>query len=150
MTTLTRWSPFREIDAVFDQLNRGLGLTRLSRDSGRETMRVADWSPIVDIVETDGDYEIKVELPEVRKEDVTVSVDDGVLLIQGERKMEREENGRKYHRVERTHGSFARSFTLPDNVDATTVRATHKNGMLYVHLGKAEEAKPRSIEIKVA
>ncbi len=113
-------------------------------------MTIADWTPTVDISETDDEYLIKVELPEVRKEDVKVTVHEGVLMLQGERKLEREEQNKKYHRVERAYGSFARSFTLPENVDDNSVKARHKDGMLYLHLAKTEEAKPKSIEVKVA
>ena len=113
-------------------------------------MTVADWAPSVDISETDDEYLIKVELPGVPKEDVKVTVHDGVLTLQGERKLEREQKDNKFHRVERSYGSFARSFTLPENVDGGSVQAKHKDGLLYLHLGKIEETKPRSIEVKVA
>jgi HSP20 family protein len=116
----------------------------------RELMTIADWAPTVDVSETDDEYLIKVELPEVRKEDVKVTIHDGVLTLQGERKLEREEKNKKYHRVERAYGSFARSFTLPDNVDDNSVKARNRDGMLYLHLGKTEEAKPKSIEVNVA
>ena len=142
--TLTRWNPFREMEEIFD---------RFSRSSGQqEKLTIADWAPTVDISETGNEYLIKVELPEVRKEDVKVSVDQGVLTIQGERKLESEgsDDKKKYHRVERAYGSFARSFTLPDNVDTSAIDAKQQDGVLHVRLGKAEEAKPKQIEVKVA
>jgi HSP20 family protein len=105
---------------------------------------------MVDIVETDDEYLIKAELPEVRREDVKVSVENGVLTIRGERKLEKEANGKKLHRVERYYGSFLRTFVVPDNVDETKVRAEFKDGVLNVHLPKSEKAKPRAIEVKVA
>ena len=147
---MTRWNPLREMETMLDFFNRGLGRRpTLSGEGSQEIMTVADWSPVVDIEENEAEYLIKAELPEVRKEDVKVSINEGVLTLSGERKMEREEKNRKYHRVERTYGSFARCFTLPDNVNEESVRARHKDGMLYLHLGKTEEAKPRSIEISV-
>ncbi len=147
---LTRWNPFREMDEFLYQFNRSVG--RPTRGEGRQEIAVADWAPTVDISETETEYVIQAELPEVRKDDVKVTVHDGVLTIQGERKMEREETDtkKKYHRIERSHGSFARSFTLPENVDDNSVKARHRDGMLYLHLEKTEEAKPKSIEVKVA
>jgi HSP20 family protein len=92
---------------------------------------------------------IKAEIPEVNKEDVKITVDNGVLTIRGERKQEKEEKGKKFHRVERSYGSFTRSFTLPDNVDETKIKASFKDGMLNLHIQKSEKAKPRVIEVKV-
>jgi len=110
---------------------------------------VFDWSPTVDIVETPEEFQIKAELPEVKKEDVKVSVDGGVLRIEGERKQEKEEKGKKYHRIERSYGSFLRTFRLPDNVDEGKVQADFKDGVLCVRLHKAEKTKPKAIEVKV-
>ena len=149
--TLTRWNPLRDMDEIFDRFNRSFSRLPAPRGEGnQELMTIADWAPTVDVSETDDEYLIKVELPEVRKEDVKVTIHDGVLTLQGERKLEREEKNKKYHRVERAYGSFARSFTLPENVDDNNVKARNKDGMLYLHLGKTEEAKPKSIEVKVA
>jgi len=108
-----------------------------------------DWVPRVDIAETDTEFEIKVEIPEVNKEDVKVAVYNGVLTIRGERKQEKEEHGKKFHRVERKYGSFTRSFTLPDNVDENAIKAAFKDGMLHLHIQKTEEAKPKVIEVNV-
>jgi len=115
-----------------------------------ESMTVADWIPPVDISETGVEYLIKAEIPEVRKEDVKVTLEHGVLTIQGMRRQEAEENGKKYHRVERSYGSFMRSFSLPDLVDDTKLQAVFKEGILTLHLPKSEKAKPKSIEVKVA
>jgi HSP20 family protein len=112
-------------------------------------MVVADWVPSVDVSETDGEYQIKAEIPDVKKEDVKVTVEDGVLTIQGERKQEKEVTGKKYHRVERSYGSFVRSFTLPDLVDEEKVKAEFKDGVLNLQLPKSEKAKPKAIEVKV-
>jgi HSP20 family protein len=153
---LVRWDPFRELEDMGERLNRvfaGLGrpgLVRSSGNEGREELTVPQWAPMVDIVETDDEYLIKAELPEVRREDVKVSVENGVLTIRGERKLEKEANGKKLHRVERYYGSFLRTFVVPDNVDETKVRAEFKDGVLNVHLPKSEKAKPRAIEVKVA
>ena len=149
--TLTRWNPFRDMEDVFDRFNRSCSRHPATRGEGsNEIMTIADWAPTVDISETETEFLIKVELPEVGKEDVKISVHEGVLTIQGERKMERDESKQKYHRVERAYGRFARSFMLPENVDEESIDASHKDGMLNVRLGKVEEVKPKSIEIKVA
>ena len=113
-------------------------------------MTVAQWSPVVDITEDDKEYHIKAELPELRKEDVKVAVDHGVLTISGERKFEKEETGRKYHRIERSYGSFARSFSVPDDADDARVSAEFKDGLLTVLLTKNEKARPKSMEVKVS
>jgi HSP20 family protein len=117
--------------------------------TNKETMIVADWVPSVDVSETEGEYQIKAEIPDVKKEDVKVTVEDGVLTIQGERKYEKEEKGKKYHRVERSYGSFIRSFTLPDLVDEAKVKAEFKDGVLNLQLPKSVKAKPKSIEVTV-
>jgi HSP20 family protein len=146
--TLVRWDPFRELESMSDRLNRVFARPTLST-SGREALTVADWMPTVDISETDSAYLIKAELPEVKKEDVKVTVENGVLTLQGERRQEKEEKGKKYHRVERSYGSFARSFTLPESVDEGAVKAEYKDGMLSLHLPKTEKVKPKSIDVKV-
>jgi len=118
--------------------------------NGKETMIVADWTPSVDISETDGEYQIKAEIPDVKKEDVKVTLEDGVLTIQGERKHEKEEKGKKYHRIERSYGSFVRTFSLPDVIDEEKVKAEFKEGVLNLTLPKSEKAKPKAIDVKVA
>jgi HSP20 family protein len=143
-----RWDPFRELEEMSDRLNR-MFARPAARTNGKETMIVADWAPTVDISETEGEYQIKAEIPEVRKEDVKVTLEDGVLTIQGERKQEKEEKGKKYHRIERSYGSFVRSFSLPDLIDEEKVKAEFKDGVLSLHLPKSEKAKPKAIEVKV-
>ena len=136
MNAVMRWDPFRELEEMSSRLNRVFNT-------------VADWIPTVDIAETDAEYQIKAELPEVKKEDVKVTVEDGVLTISGERRHETEEKGKKYHRVERSYGSFVRSFTLPDHVDDPKVKAEYKAGVLHLYLPKSEKAKPKAIDVKI-
>lgn len=157
MNALTRWDPlkswdpFKEMRELQDRIGSLFNLTPFRRGDGKEeTMTVAEWSPLVDIVEDDKEYLIKAELPEVRKEDVKVTVENGVLSITGERNYEKEEKSRKYHRIERAYGGFVRSFTIPDDADASKVSADFKDGVLKVHLAKDEKAKPKTIEVKVA
>jgi HSP20 family protein len=146
---LVRWDPFRELEEMSNRLNRLFERPALRTGNGKETLTVADWVPSVDISETDTEYLIKAELPEVKKEDVKVTMQDGVLTIQGERRQEKEEKDKKFHRVERSYGSFVRSFTLPDYVDDTKVKAEFKEGILNLHLPKSEKAKPKAIEVRV-
>jgi HSP20 family protein len=147
---VVRWDPFRELEDMSARLNRMIGRSVASQDKGRETLTVADWTPLVDISETDSEYLIKAELPEVKKEDVKVTVEDGVLTIQGDRRQEKEERGKKFHRIERAYGSFVRSFTVPDYVDDAKVSAEFKDGVLTLHLPKSERAKPKAVEVKVS
>src|SRR2546421_12767373 len=146
INTLTRWEPLGLAD-VENRLSRFFGRRTTN---GREDITIADWEPLADITEDDKEYLIKAELPDVKKEDVKVTVENGVLTISGERKFEKEEKKKKYHRVERAYGSFMRSFSLPDQADASKVKAEFKNGMLTVHLPKSEKAKPKQIEVNVA
>jgi len=110
---------------------------------------LSKWSPAVDIVEDENQFVIKAELPEIKKEEVHVTVDNGVLTISGERKFEKEEKNKRYHRVERSYGSFTRSFSLPEGADPGKVRAEFKDGVLQVHVQKSETARPNNIEVKV-
>ena len=146
---LVGWDPFRELEDVSDRLNRMFARPATHTSNGKETMIVADWTPSVDIAETQGEYLIKAEIPDVKKEDVKVTVEDGVLTIQGQRKQEKEEKGIKYHRIERSYGSFARTFSLPDVIEADKVKAEFKDGILNLYLPKSEKAKPKAIEVKV-
>jgi HSP20 family protein len=148
--TLVRWDPFRELEDMSDRLNRVFARPALRSTNGKENLTVADWMPTVDISESEGEYLIKAELPEVKKEDVKVTVENGVLTLQGERRQEKEEKGKKFHRVERSYGSFIRSFTLPESVDESMVKAEYKDGVLNLHLPKSERVKPKAIDVKVA
>ena len=143
---IVRWDPWQEIADKFDRYTRAVGQPRAG---SQEVVATGDWAPRVDIAETDKAFVIKAEIPEVKKEDVQVTVDNGVLAIRGERKQEKEEKGKKFHRVERYYGSFTRSFTLPDNVDETKISASFKDGVLNLQIQKTEEVKPKSIEVKV-
>jgi HSP20 family protein len=146
---IIKWDPFKELEDVSNHLNRIFRRSSDSVQASRESMTVADWSPSADITETDTAYLIKAEIPGVNKQDVKVSVQDGMLTIQGERKMEKEEKGKKFHRVECSYGSFVRSFRMPDDVDENSVNAEFKDGMLNVTLVKSAKPKPKSIKVDV-
>ncbi len=151
MNGLTRWNPFREMEDLQKRLD-----TLFNLESSRpgvqkeESITVARWAPLVDVSEDEREYLIKAELPEVHKDDVKVTVENGVLTIAGERKLAAEEKTRKYHRVERAYGNFVRSFAVPDDADDARVSADFKDGVLTVRLAKHEKARPRSVEVKVA
>ena len=146
--TLTRWEPVREMEDFQNRLSALLGRPP-RRGNGREEITLPEWTPPADITEDDKEYLIKTELPEMKKEDVKVAVENGVLIISGERKFEKEEKKKKYHRVERGYGTFMRSFALPDDADFNKVNAEFKNGVLTVHVPKSERAKPKQVEVKV-
>lgn len=150
---LMRWEPpFKGIERLSDTLNRFLArpLNLFERPLGtEESLTVTEWMPAVDIEETDKEYLVKAEIPEVKKENVKVLVEDGSLVIQGERRKEKEEKGVKFHRMERSYGSFLRSFSLPVDADEKKIVAEFEEGLLKVHLPKTEAAKPKAIEIKV-
>jgi HSP20 family protein len=107
------------------------------------------WSPAVDIVETDNNLVIKADLPEVKLEDIEVRVENGTLTLKGERKFEKEEKTKGVHRIERSYGSFIRSFSLPDSFDTNNVNAEYKNGVLTITMPKKEAAKPRQVKVEV-
>ena len=151
MNVMTRWNQFKELEDLQHTLGSLFGRAQVRWPEGKEeTMRVADWTPLVDISEDGKEYLIKAELPEVKKEDVKITMEDGTLTIMGDRKFEKEENGKKYHRVERAYGSFGRSFSLPDDASPAKITADFKDGVLKVHVAKNEKATPKQIEVSVS
>ena len=151
MSTLIRWNPWREMEDLQRRLSSVFGLApfRGNATTDEKNGTLAEWAPAVDVIEDDKEYLIKVELPEVHKDNVNVTVENGVLTITGERKAEKEEKNRKYHRLERFYGKFERSFSVPTDADETKVNAEFKDGVLRVHLAKSEKALPKQIEVKV-
>lgn len=143
--SLIRWEPFREMDDFFRQVSPLLGRSAL-RGLGE---RGNEWAPTANITETEKEYLIKAELPEVKKEDVNITLENGVITISGERKQEKEAKDENEIRVESFYGTFTRSFVLPDNVDANGVRAESKDGVLKIRIPKKEASKPKAITIQV-
>jgi HSP20 family protein len=145
---LVRWDPFRELETIQTRLNR------LFADAPGPAVDqgplFSAWAPAVDVAETDKEYVIKADLPELKKEDVKVELLDGVLTVEGERKHEKEDKGTTFHRVERSYGKFVRRFALPTEIDSAKVQAEFKEGVLSVHLPKTAAVKPKAIEVKVA
>src|SRR5437667_587764 len=146
------WNRMREIDEAQNLLNRFfLGGFPNRMGSGEiHSLAVADWSPEVDISEDDHGYLLKADLPEMKKDDVRVTVEDGILSVSGERKGEKEDQKRKFHRIERSYGTFRRSFTLPEDADSMKVTAEFRDGVLKVHLPTTIRAKSKAIPVKVA
>jgi HSP20 family protein len=143
--TLIRWNPYRHLASLpldvvtfFDASSLGLGL---NPDT--------EWSPSVDVVETKELYELKAEVPGIKKEDIRISFEGGLLTLKGEKKQENEEKNRNYHKVERVYGRFERSFRLPEGIKTDAIKARYDNGVLTVAIPKVEEAKPKEIAVTV-
>ncbi|MGX9725751.1 MAG: Hsp20/alpha crystallin family protein [Candidatus Electronema sp. VV] len=139
------WDPFREMEALLDRYSRS---ARKQAAGETKAIETGDWMPSVDIAETDGEFVVRTELPGVSKEDVTVHIDNGILTIKGEKKLETKDE--KRHRIECAYGTFVRSFSLPQDVDVEKVGAEYKNGILCLTIPKLEKAKPKQIEVKVS
>jgi HSP20 family protein len=147
MTVLTRWDPFREFNTLQDRMNR---LYRDSFGEGREeALTTSTFAPPVDVYEDEHNVTLKIEVPGIDEKDVDVRIENNVLTVHGERKFEKEEKEENYRRVERQYGSFTRSFTLPNTVDAEKVSANYEKGILKITLAKKAEAKPKQIKVHV-
>ena len=147
---LIRWEPAREIGTIQSEMNRLFNTffdTPTSLSSGPALRR---WIPAMDLVEGEGEYVLKADLPGLSDDDVKIEVEDNVLTISGERKAEREERKDGYYRIERSSGTFRRSLNLPEGVDPEAVKASFDRGVLEVHVPKPEQRKPRKVQISVA
>jgi HSP20 family protein len=146
---IVRWDPFRELQAMQDRMNRIFGDVHTRRGED-DVMARGDWLPLVDIYENDRhELLIKAEMPGMKREDIDIKVENNTLTIRGERQREGEVREEQYHRVERSYGSFARSFSLPSTIDSEKVSAEYKDGVLTIVLPTREEAKPRQISVQV-
>lgn len=139
------WEPISELENFFHKY--GKLKTGNSEDSGQ--FEIGDWNPVVDISENKDEFLVKAEIPGVSKENVSIQVDDRVLTVKGEKKLEYETDNDKTHRSECLYGSFIRSFTLPKDVEEENIRADYKNGVLTLTIPKSEKAKPKQIEVKI-
>jgi HSP20 family protein len=142
--SLIRWEPFREFDELFRHYSPVFNRALRNADEG-----AARWTPSANISETEKEYLIKAELPEVKKEDVKITLDDGVITISGERKFEKEDKDERAIRVESFYGTFERRFSLPDNVDTSAISAESKDGVLRVRIPKQAVAQPKTLTIPV-
>ncbi len=148
-----KWEPFRDMDDIFnrffaDTLRRWPVQGAPLANEGQQVL-AREWAPLADVTENDGEYVIKAELPEVRKEDVSITVQDGVLTLTGERKQEKRAEGEKVHRVERFYGTFARRFSLPENADEQAIRAESKDGVILIHIPKQKVVQPQPRQIAI-
>jgi HSP20 family protein len=152
MNKLITWNPLREMDEAQNRFNPFFlaGFPNRMGSGEIHSLTVADWSPEVDISEDDRGYLLKADLPEMKKDDVRVTVEDGILSVSGERKAEKEDQKKKFHRVERSFGNFRRSFTLPEDADSTKVTAEFRDGVLKVHLPTTARPRSKAIQVKVA
>jgi HSP20 family protein len=146
MRILTRWEPTRGLTTLQDQINR---LFHDSFPRTEEEASLSAWAPAVDIYETEHELVVKADLPEVDAKDLDIRVENNILTIRGERKFEKKVNEENYLRVERSYGSFARSFTLANTVNAEAIKADYQNGVLTLTIPKREEAKPKQIKVNV-
>lgn len=146
---IVRWEPFRDLFTSQDRFNRLFNQT-FSQAFGDDEGKLGSWAPAVDIYETDQNLVLNAELPGVDPKDVEVRVENNTLYLKGQRKFENEVNEENYHRIERSYGSFTRTFALPGTIDAERVAAEFKGGLLTLTMPKREEAKPKTIKIQVA
>jgi HSP20 family protein len=146
MSAIYRWDPFRGLNTLNEQVNR---LLNDSFAPSSETA-MANWSPAVDIYETEGELVVKADLPDVNEKNIDIRVENNTLTITGERKFEEKVNKDNYLRVERAYGTFSRSFSLPNTVNTEAIQADYHNGLLTVHMPKREESKPKQIKVGVS
>jgi HSP20 family protein len=143
---MMRWDPFRELGLLQDRMNR------LFEDAGRgwradEPSATTSWSPAVDIYETEGEIIVQAELPGVERNDITLNLENNVLTLKGERRFEKETKQENYHRIERSYGTFSRTFSIPAIVNDEKIRADYKDGILKIALPKKDQVKPKQIKI---
>ena len=144
--TLTRFQPFRGVTTLQDQINR---LINEAFDRTSDEANLTTWAPAVDIYETEHELVVKSDIPEIKPEELDIRVENNILTIRGERKFEKKVNEDNYLRVERSYGSFSRSFSLANTVNADAIKADYKNGVLTLSIPKREEAKPKQIKVNV-
>ena len=145
--TITRWEPFRNLASFQGQMNRMFEDAFFRGRTGDSTLTT--WAPPVDIYETENELVVKADLPDLNEKDLDVHVENNMLTIRGERKFEQEVSEDSYLRVERVYGSFTRSFSLPNTVNAEAIKAEYRNGTLTVRMPKREESKPRQVKVNV-
>ena len=149
MANLARWDPFQDLLAIQDEMNQlfGQAVGQGGRATGGEAGTRA-WAPALDIAERNDAYVVTVEVPGIKPEQLDITLENGALTISGERRFETETKEEQFHRIERRYGAFRRSITLPDRVKADAVEASFEDGLLQVVVPKAEEAKPKRIEVR--
>ena len=148
--SLARWDPFAEITSLNEQMNRLFrGVRRNQERSGEDFVAASGFAPPVDIYEDDHNITLKIEVPGIEEKDIDVHVENNVLTVHGERKLEKEEKEENFRRVERQYGSFTRAFTLPATADPNQIQANYEKGVLRVTIAKRADAKPKQIKVNV-
>ena len=143
---IIRWDPFRDVYTLRDKMNRLFEDAVASRGEEKD-MITSSWSPAVDIYETEGEIVLTAEVPGIDEKDIEIRIEDNTLSLKGERKFEKETREENYHRIERSYGSFYRSFSLPGTVDQEKIEAKHEGGVLKIHMPKKPESKPKKVKI---
>jgi HSP20 family protein len=143
---IIRWDPFRDLVTLRDKMNRLFEDAATGRGEEKELIS-SSWAPAIDIYEDETQLVLTAEVPGINEKDVEIKIEDNLLSIQGERKLEKETKEENYHRIERAYGSFYRSFTLPNYIDQDKIRAEHENGVLKITMPKKAELKPRKVKI---
>ena len=147
---VVRWDPFRDLAAIHERMNRLFETALTGSDFPGADAPLGTWSPVSDVVETDDAIVVSCELPGLRQEEIEIKLADNVLTIAGERKVDRDSESQQFHRIERSYGPFARSFTVPASIDAEKIAASYRCGVLSVVLPKRAEATPRRITVRVS
>jgi HSP20 family protein len=147
MNTITRWDPFHGLNSLQEQVIR---LFESNLPARSDNSALTAWAPAVDIYETENELVIKADLPEVEEKDLDIRIENNMLTIRGERKFEQKVNEDNYLRVERTYGTFSRSFSLPNTVNTEAIKAEYKNGVLSIELPKRAESKPKQVKVSIA
>jgi HSP20 family protein len=146
---IIRWDPFRDMVSLRERMNRAFDDVFANRGEDKD-LTPSTWAPAVDIYETENELVLSAEVPGIAEKDIEIRVEDNTLQLRGERKFEKETKEENYHRIERSYGSFYRAFTLPNSIDAETIKAEHENGILRVTMPKRQELKPRTVKIVTA
>jgi HSP20 family protein len=148
MTLLTRWEPVRELAGLQERMNR-LFNDSFSSVTSQESLSAGSFVPPVDVYEDEQGIRLKMEVPGIDEKDIDIRLENSLLTVRGERKLEKETKEENYHRIERSYGSFTRSFSLPNTVNTEEVKASYAKGVLTIHLGKRAEARPKQIKVDV-
>ncbi len=147
--SMKKWDPFRDLLSIQDRMNQLFNETRALQPEGREDFSKGSWSPPVDIYESGPDIVLKAEIPGISQDEIEIKIEDDTLALKGERKFRKKTDDENYYRIERSYGTFVRSFTLPNSVDQEGVKATYEAGVLKIVMPKKEEKKPKSIQVQV-
>ncbi|OIP60778.1 MAG: molecular chaperone [Nitrospirae bacterium CG_4_9_14_3_um_filter_53_35] len=146
---LKKWEPFKDLMSIQERMNQLFDDTLSKRNEGTEEFSKGNWSPPVDIYETATHVVLKAEIPGISQDDIDIKIEDNALVLKGERKFEKPSDDETYYRIERSYGNFMRSFTLPNSVDQSGVKATYEAGILKIVMHKKQEKKPHSIKVEV-